>query len=221
MNTGTKKSILFRLALSLWALATLVLCVVVAAMAAEMIKTGRSPVTALTAPLETGDNAGERASDTAPKTLKTAQLYFAAEDESGLAPEPASLEWGPRTVENCRRALTALVAGPRQPGLAAVFPEGTRVRGVYLLDGGELVVDFSNEISLGAMRQRSAAREALLTQAIATTLVQEALRGTDDQGLRSVRILIEGAPPLEQFPAHLDWSQPVLPDPGWVQAQMQ
>jgi hypothetical protein len=217
VKTGTKKSILFRLALSLWALATLVLCVVVAALAAEMIKTGRSPVTALTAPLPAGDTAG----DAAPKTLKTAQLYFAAEDESGLAPEPASLEWGPRTVENCRRALTALVAGPRQPGLAAVFPEGTRVRGVYLLDGGELVVDFSNEISLGAMRQRSAAREALLTQAIATTLVQEALRGTDDQSLRAVRILIEGAPPLEQFPAHLDWSQPVLPDPGWVQAQMQ
>jgi len=221
VKTGTKKSILFRLGLSLWALATLVLCVVVAALAAEMIKTGRSPVTAVTAPLQPADSADATAPDAAPKTLKTVQLYFATEDESGLAPEPSSLEWGPRTVENCRRAVTALTAGPRQTGLAAVFPEGTRVRGVYLLDGGELVVDFSNEISLGAMRQRSAAREALLTQAIATTLVQEALRGTDDQGLRSVRILIEGAPPLEQFPAHLDWSHPVLPDPAWVQAQLQ
>ena len=221
MKAGTKKSILFRLGLSLWALATLVLCVVVAALAAEMIKTGRSPVTAVTAPLQPADSADATAPDAAPKTLKTVQLYFATEDESGLAPEPSSLEWGPRTVENCRRAVTALTAGPRQTGLAAVFPEGTRVRGVYLLDGGELVVDFSNEISLGAMRQRSAAREALLTQAIATTLVQEALRGTDDQGLRSVRILIEGAPPLEQFPAHLDWSHPVLPDPAWVQAQLQ
>ena len=221
MKTGTKKSILYRLGLSLWALATLVLCVVVAALAAEMIKTGRSPVTAVTAPLQPADSADATAPDAAPKTLKTVQLYFATEDESGLAPEPSSLEWGPRTVENCRRAVTALTAGPRQTGLAAVFPEGTRVRGVYLLDGGELVVDFSNEISLGAMRQRSAAREALLTQAIATTLVQEALRGTDDQGLRSVRILIEGAPPLEQFPAHLDWSHPVLPDPAWVQAQLQ
>ena len=221
MKTGTKKSILFRLGLSLWALATLVLCVVVAALAAEMIKTGRSPVTAVTAPLQPADSPDATAPDASPKTLKTVQLYFATEDESGLAPEPSSLEWGPRTVENCRRAVTALTAGPRQTGLAAVFPEGTRVRGVYLLDGGELVVDFSNEISLGAMRQRSAAREALLTQAIATTLVQEALRGTDDQGLRSVRILIEGAPPLEQFPAHLDWSHPVLPDPAWVQAQLQ
>jgi len=221
VKTGTKKSILFRLGLSLWALATLVLCVVVAALAAEMIKTGRSPVTAVTAPLQPADSADATAPDAAPKTLKTVQLYFATEDESGLAPEPSSLEWGPRTVENCRRAVTALTAGPRQTGLAAVFPEGTRVRGVYLLDGGELVVDFSNEISLGAMRQRSAAREALLTQAIATTLVQEALRGTDRRPWRSVRILIEGAPPLEQFPAHLDWSHPVLPDPAWVQAQLQ
>jgi hypothetical protein len=142
-------------------------------------------------------------------------LYFADEDGRLLVPETRRIEYRDSTVENCRQVLEAVIEGSRE-GLAPVVSEATRVRALYLLDGGELVVDLSRELELG--QPKSASSEALMIYGIVNALTQPALRSPSekDAGVRRVRFLFEGSPPHESFPAHLDLGQPVGPDHRWI-----
>lgn len=217
MNRNTKNRTLVRLGLSLWALATLVLCVVAFALVRELAGSGRDPAAALMGSAGLTQPPADTAAPRAPSGTREILVYFGAEGAAELLPEPVSIEPGARTVENCRRALEALIAGPKRPGLSPVLPQTAKLRGLYLLDDGELVADFSSELALAHTRTKSAAMEALMAQAVAATVTQEALRAQGDKtGVRQVRLLFEGAPPPEQFPAHVDLSQPLQADPKWI-----
>ncbi len=140
-------------------------------------------------------------------------LYFANDQGAQLAAEKRRIPVTNDTLENCRAALDELIAGPQQAP-APVLSPSTLVRGVYLLDTGELVVDFSL-VELRAQFPDSCATEALMIYAVANTLTQEALRVEGDPQILRVRFLFEGSP-QEAFPVHLDVSEPVLPDPRWI-----
>lgn len=142
-------------------------------------------------------------------------LYFADPAGRGLVAEAAAVEHGDFTVENCRKALEALAKGP-QGALAPVLPPTMRVRGLYLLEDGHLVVDFAIELELDLRRFKSAGFESVMAYAIANTLTQPELQGGKEPAVTKVSLLIEGAPPRDSFPAHLDMSQPILPNPEWV-----
>ena len=68
------------------------------------------------------------------------------------------------------------------------------MRGIYLLEDGELVVDFSGEIVSEHLRFSSAAMECLMIYGVVNTLTQDALRGPEDLPVRRVRFLFEGRP---------------------------
>jgi hypothetical protein len=200
-------------------MATLILCFVIAMLVNEMLRNGQSPLASFQSETPAPSKVEPAKPQAAgPAGAKEIQLYFSGDNGQGLAAEPATIEFSGSTVENCRRAIAGLIGGPRQNGFAPILPTNARLRGLYLLDSGELVVDFSSEVALAHARLKSAGVEGMLVCGIVTTVTQPELRGQDKAEVKQVRFLVEGAPPTDGFPAHVDLSQPILPDPAWIQA---
>lgn len=191
---------------SLWGLITLILLFTVGFLVIVMAQK-QQQLTALEAvpegPFPTGTDAqGTRAT-------RDVKLFFAQTQRTALAPEIRRISITERTVENCREALEALIEGPRER-LGMVLPPTAKIRGLYLLGNGELVVDFSRDLEAG--QPKSASAELIMAQAVATSLCQAALRGEDQRAVLSVRFLFEGSPAQDTFPVHIDLSAPVRPD---------
>ncbi|MDQ1257124.1 MAG: hypothetical protein QG656_1726, partial [Candidatus Hydrogenedentes bacterium] len=159
---------------------------------------------------------GELPADTV-ATTEEVLLFFSDAQGNQLIAEPRRIEFTDSTAENCRNALNALIAGPQETGTVwPVVSPGVKVQALYLLEGGELVIDFSRELFEEHKNVQSASFEALLVYGIVQTLTQDAVKGPKDQAVSRVRFLMEGAPP--PFPAHLDVSSPIAPDRRWVAA---
>jgi len=107
-----------------------------------------------------------------------------------------------------------LIQGPRDI-LTPILPAATKIRALYLLDSGELVIDFSRELQSEHARFKSASLESLMIYGVVNTLMQSVLQSKTDPPIRQVRFLVEGSPPQEVFPSHIDLSEPVKADPRW------
>jgi len=196
---------------AIWALGTVILFFCVVLLANELVKMGEDPVGAL---LPTPQGAAAPPPLERPTTMlgeKDVALYFGSPDGRDLMAETHSLEFSDSTVENCRIALERLVEGPRG-SLTPILPANTRVRAIYLLDHGELVVDLSREVISEFARLRSASLESLMVYGVVNTVAQPALAGKNEPAVRSVRLLLEGQAPQEAFPAHMNVSEPLEPD---------
>lgn len=212
-----RAAIFRRVMLSLWAMATLVLVFVLGLLVREMVRAGEDPLALLHRPAENQVARSAPHPPAAPLGTREITLYFAAADGVSLVPEKRRIEIVSSAVENCRSALRELIAGPSRlhfPVLAAT----TEVRALYLLEDGELVIDFSSDLQAESAGLRGAALETLMVYAVVNTLTQPELRGEHAQGVRRVRFLIEGSPPQETFPAHLDLTAPIGPDQHWMHA---
>lgn len=141
----------------------------------------------------------------------TVRLYFANPSALRLAPEDHAVALTDSTLQNCRAAINALIAGPTE-GAAPTLPSSAHIRALYLLDSGELVVDFARDIDVPALH--SAGAEWLMIQSLACTLTQPGLRGANDRQVSSVRFLFEGSQSGESFPSHIELAGPVRPDPA-------
>lgn len=137
-----------------------------------------------------------------------------------LIAQSVVIELSPNTLENCRQALDALISGPRLDHLMPVLPEETTLRALYLLENGELVVDFSSEILLSPQRPLSTEMETLMLTGLINTLTQPELQGEDGGQVHTVRVLIDGVVPRDGFPAHVDVTGPLVQDRRWIQTGM-
>jgi hypothetical protein len=217
VRAARRRSAVRRVLLSVWAFVTLVLVFCVILLAVEMVRQGQDPLASVkkTAPGAIPPPiSGMEAAAT-----KDITLFFASADGRQLAPELGRIDFADSTVENCHKALEALIRGPREP-LTPILPSSTKIRGMYLLDQGELVLDLSMELESELKRVRSASLEGLMVYGIVNTLTQPALQAGSGNAqsavVNTVRFLIEGAPPREAFPAHVDVSLPAGPNPEWV-----
>lgn len=198
--------------LTLWGLATLILVGCLALLLYGRTEQGENPLDITIAdrpvpnlpPLVTRDT---------PTTTRDVQIYFADANGVRLQAELHSIPFVEDTVANCRAALSRLIDGPRE-GLTPVIPDATEIRGIYLLDSGELVVDFAKSLEAGQIKTASA--ELLMARAVVATLVQPRLAGENDTPVLSVRFLFEGSPPQDMFPAHIDLSEPLGFEKSWV-----
>lgn len=212
MSTEPGSGLLRTALMALWGMATLVLFFSVILLAYEMIRRGQNP---LELSFDSPTSTAAQKDDTQPKTTREILLYFANAQGTALAPERRRIEWGDHTAENARKALEALIEGPRDI-LVPVLSPASEIRGAYLLDGGELILDFSRDLEAGQIK--SAAAELLMVQGIVASLTQPALRGQGAAAVKKVRFLFEGSPPQDTFPAHIDLSQPVSPQRSWILA---
>ena len=215
MTSHYRQDVLKKLLFAVWTMLTLILVFAVGLLVYEMLEAGQQPLSTLHVPERVPREAGAAQPD-APLGTREMVLYFGGSDGASLVPEAATFEYTASTVENCRRALEALIAGPRDI-LTRIMPPAVKVRALYLRDNGELVIDFSRELQSDSARLRSAAYEALFVYGVVNTMTQSALRASGDPSVQRVRILIEGTPPGDAFPAHLDLRDPVKPEPDWIE----
>jgi hypothetical protein len=202
--------------MALWAMATVVLVFAVALLVYELFESGRHPlppVTESAAP----DTPTRSMMPDAPPRERPVTLFFAGSDGLRLAPESRALALGDSTQENARLVLEALVNGPRETARVPILPPTVKVRHVYLLESGELVVDFSSDLRFDPTRPKSASAECLMVYGIVNTLAQEAVAGANDRRITRVRVLFEGSPlDDDAFPEHLDLADAVWPDRSWL-----
>ena len=140
---------------------------------------------------------------------RSVDLFFAHPDIVQLAVEERQLELTGSVTENCKMVIEALIQGPRMQ-LTPILSPSTRIRGIYLLENGELVIDFSRELEAGHIK--SASSEWLMFQGIAHTVTQDALFTASGKSIQSIRFLFEGAPPQSTFPGHINVTMPLTPD---------
>ncbi len=213
MSVPSGSSLARRAALAAWGLFTLALVFIVGLLVHQLTQLGLDPLS-LNAPPPSPVAAATDTVRVSPEVREVA-FYFVDSDGRYLSPERRELEIGPSTIENCRKALGELIAGP-QSRRAPLMPETTEVRALFALEDGTLVVDFSPEVL--SNRRTSAVVESLLVQGLAHTLTQEALTGTDGRPPRRIQILMNGSPIDETaFSGHIDLSGPYGPDSSWVQ----
>ncbi len=216
MNRAWRRAMIRRTLLWIWAMATVALVACVGLLVRELMREGGDPLAIVKHESKAAPSAAPPAVPSYATTTKEIVLYFADAEGKTLVAETARIETGDSTVENCRKALEALIRGPRDI-LTPILPASTRIRGMYLLEGGELVVDFSMEMANELKKVRSASLESLMVYGVVNTLAADALRGgKGEAGVSRVRFLIEGSAPHENFPAHLDLGGPVKPDSRWI-----
>lgn len=206
-----------QLFIALWGLGTLILLFTVILLIGQLMKDGRDPLDMVRPRNTESANAAATARNAVSMGKRAVRLYFADGEGRALVSEEREIESSDSTQENCRRALDALMAGP-QSGGTPIFPAAVQLRALYLLDSGELVLDFSRELIAAGGRFKSASFEALLVYGVVNTLCQPPLQAKGGTPVRQVRFLFEGAPPQEGFPAHLDLSAALQPDTSWVAA---
>lgn len=214
MSGERKRDVVTTGLLATWGMATLVLVFCVVLLVFEMIQKGQDPLDMSILP-DRPVPALPGSQPDAASTMQDVLVYFANEDGAQLSAEPRKLIHSAEyTVANCRAALEALIAGPSAPLTPLVSPN-VKIRGIYLLEGNELVVDLSRDLEL--THPKSATAELLMVRGIVTTLTQDVLRGSQETGVQRVRFLFEGSP-QDGFPSHLDLSNPVQPDPAWLES---
>ncbi|MBI5092174.1 MAG: GerMN domain-containing protein [Candidatus Hydrogenedentes bacterium] len=215
MNPERRRDAVRRALTALWAMGTVVLVLVIVLLVYTMIEQGQNPL-ALTDKIKPPP-AADHSTDPAPRQrTKEIKLFFAAPDGRQLLPEPRSIEFSDGTVDNCRRAIEALIQGPSAPDtFSPILPAESKVRALYTLENGELVIDFSQSQMKQQKSLSSAAAEALLVYGIVNTVTQPALQGSAGTVVKAVRFLFEGFAPPESFPGHVDLAAPVTPDPSW------
>ncbi len=213
-----RRYIVKKFVMALWGLFTLILLFSVVLLAYEMLQGGQAPLSTLRPAANDSQFSGsDLRRSTAQLGEREVLLYFSNRDGTHLRPYTVPLPYSESTVENCRVALDALIAGPSSDQYAPVLPDSVRVRALYLLDDGELVIDLSRELLTDHAAFTGAGQESLLVYGIVNTLTQGALQSNRDPQVRHVRILVEGLYP-ETFPAHVDVSEPLPPDNRWLES---
>lgn len=167
---------------------------------------------------EPDDGAGDEAGDgtdeaTPPETdgsddpddaddLPFVEVYFVRSDASGSWVEPERHQLEEETLAVARAAMELLfTAEPHDPDLTSLVPEGVEVLGVDL-DDGVLTVDVSGEL---ADAGGASAQEVAFTNQLAHT-------ATAFDTVDAVTLWIDGEP-IDGLWGHVDYSQPIEPDP--------
>jgi hypothetical protein len=211
MSLWKDSSLMRRVVLAAWGMGTMVLAFTVVLLVYVLFERDNElpPVKPPAAVPESVHDVSERL------PAKNIQVYFADSGGNALAAESVAIEFGDYTVDNCRNALEALIHGPKT-SLTPILPSSAKVLGLYLMDEGELVVDFSFDLPRELRKTASAGLESLLFYGVTNTLAQPALKGEKEPAVSRVRFLIEGATPRDTFPVHIDLSDPLMPDPQWI-----
>ncbi|HEU5162162.1 MAG TPA: GerMN domain-containing protein [Thermoanaerobaculia bacterium] len=140
-------------------------------------------------------------------TTRAVVLYFERADGL-LAPEMREMPLPESEAAAIHPLLSALLAGSKNAALPKPFPDGTIVRGAFVLPEGTAVVDLGGrEIQEGW--QTGSHAELAAAYAIVQTVVANL------SSVRRVQILVGGevAPTLA---GHLDLTRPLRPHPDLV-----
>lgn len=119
------------------------------------------------------------------------------------------VESGESYEVTCRNVLSAMKEHQSEIILTPL-PKDSTVRGIYLLDSGEVVIDLPSIIFKDIPLPKTALAEMLWVYSLVNTLLQEELY--KDIRVSKLRILIEGSEPSIDFFGHIDITSTFSPD---------
>lgn len=129
-------------------------------------------------------------------------VFFARDGDDRVWIEPEELAAAGADPTALAAAIERLFGGvPDDPELWTAVPEGVEVLSVEL-DGDVLVVDVSQAL---ADASGSSTQEVAFAEQLAHT-------AATSEGVVAVRLLVEGEE-IDELWGHLDWSEPIEPDP--------
>ena len=152
-------------------------------------------------PAADGDGAGADAA-----SQFTATMFYVTENGLGLVRREIDVPGDAGTLARARAVVEQQLAEAPDP-LLSPFPEGTRLRAIYLSDDGDLFVDLSGEVSTG---HSGGSLDELFT---VYTLVNALTTSVPE--VAAVQILVDGRE-VDTLAGHIDLRQPLAPNLTWV-----
>lgn len=201
-----------KVGLAAWAMFTLILVFCVLLLANELMKSGKSPLDLSTISEKEDSVVAQGPSPSS--QLTNIPIYVVSADGAALVHESRNIPFGEYTVDNCRAALDELTKPSQNIGCTSVLPQIAEYNVLFLMQGGELVIDFKSTWKNAV--PKSASGESMMIYGVVNTLTQAALKGANSEQVKSVRFLFEGQTPDDQFPAHINLTNPITPDPQWI-----
>jgi len=138
----------------------------------------------------------------------TATLFFISEDGMSLVPVQREVAFAEPVVEQARQIVEAQI-GPAVSPLASAIPEGTKLRAIFLSEGGDLFVDLTGEVT--ARHTGGALDELFTVYAIVNSMTVTL------PAISRVQILIDGKE-ADTLAGHVDLRNPLSKNLSWVKA---
>ena len=165
------------------------------------------PSLATTAP-SSGATETESAGALAPLSRLQITVYFPSQSEAALVPETREIFDTASPVDRAKQILADLISGPSESVEAyPAVPPGTRIRQVYVLDGGIAWVDFTADLKNGL--GGGTHNELLAVYAVVNSLALNV------REIRRVGILIDGRV-SDTLGGHLDLSRPLPANTSYI-----
>ena len=149
------------------------------------------------------DGAGARQGASSPFT---ATMYYVAGNGLGLVRREIDVPYSADPLLRARIVVERqLEPAPRR--LLSAFPTGTRLRGVFLADDGNLFVDLSGEVT--SQHSGGSLDELLTVYALVNAVT------TNVHEVAAVQILVDGRE-VDTLAGHIDLRRPLTPNLTWV-----
>lgn len=133
-------------------------------------------------------------------------LFYVAEDGMGLVGYERGVPRGTDTTATARAIAEQQLAEAPHP-LMSPFPDGTRLRSIYIAGDGTAFVDLSREVTIA--HSGGSLDELFTVYAIVNALT------TNVAEINAVQILVEGQE-VDTLAGHVDLRQPLEPNTKWV-----
>ena len=143
-------------------------------------------------------------------SVRSVRLYYES-PRMLLASEPRNIPLPENTAAAIPIVLRELIKGPASPTSLRLFPEGTSVRGAYLLPEGTAVVD------LGGAKLTEGWGTGSHTELMAAYSIIQTLASNFAEAKR-VHVLINGTP-AETLAGHISLARPLTPRPDLLDPQ--
>ncbi len=133
-------------------------------------------------------------------------LFYLAEDGLGLVGLERDVPSGQDTLARARTIAEHQLAEPPTP-LTSPFPEGSKLRAIYLAEDGNAFVDLSREVTTA--HSGGSLEELFTIYALVNALT------INVPEIKAVQILVEGQE-VDTLAGHIDLRQPLGPNLKWV-----
>ncbi|MFB3855199.1 MAG: GerMN domain-containing protein [Vicinamibacterales bacterium] len=153
-----------------------------------------------------GTASSPQAAEAADARRIKATLFYVSSDGARLVPVEREVPFGEGTLEQARRILMAQL-GVAPPAHASAIPPGTRLRAIYVTEGGEAFVDLSDEVTKA--HPGGATTELLTVYTIVGALTANL------PAITAVQILVNGTE-VDTLAGHVDLRRPLQADREWL-----
>jgi spore germination protein GerM len=136
-----------------------------------------------------------------------ARLFYVSEDGLHLTAVEREIAYGEGTAEQAKEILEAQFAPVAEPLVSAV-PTGTKLKALFVTEGGTAFVDLSPEVV-------SANTGGTINELLTAYTIVNALT-SNLPALTSVQLLVDGKE-VDTLAGHVDLRRPLAKNPAWVQ----